>query len=91
MIVREWFVYMLACGPRGSLYVGRTTDVERRYDQHRAGTGGRFTRAFPPTAVAWVEGGHDASSSAIREAELKRWSRARKLRLAGEGGGKGST
>ncbi len=77
----EWFVYMLACGGAGSLYVGRTTDVERRYEEHRTGKGARYTRAFPPTAIAWSEGGHSASSSARREAEIKRWSRSKKLRL----------
>ena len=81
METTEWFVYMLACGDRGHLYVGRTTDVDRRFAQHRAGKGGRYTRAFPPTAIAWVESGHTASSSAKREAEVKRLGRAGKLRL----------
>jgi len=72
---------MVACGDGGHLYVGRTTDPDRRYAQHRAGTGARYTRANPPRALAWVEGGHTASSSGKREAELKRLRRSRKLAL----------
>jgi putative endonuclease len=79
----EWFVYLLRCGPRGHLYVGRTTDVGRRFEEHRSGRGARYTRAFPPTEIAWSEGGHTAGSSARREAEIKTWSRVRKLALIG--------
>jgi putative endonuclease len=79
----EWFVYMLRCGPNGHLYVGRTTDVDRRFGEHRDGRGAAYTRAHPPTAIAWAEGGHDASSSARREAELKRLTRREKVELIG--------
>jgi len=43
----SWFVYLLECQD-GSLYTGITTDVARRYAQHAAGTGARYTRARPP-------------------------------------------
>ena len=42
-----WWVYMLRCRD-GSLYTGVTTDVERRFAQHRAGTGAKYTRTHPP-------------------------------------------
>ena len=77
----EWHVYMLRCGPNGHLYVGRTTDVDRRFAEHRTGKGAAYTRAHPPTAIAWTEGGHDAGSSARREAELKALGRRGKLAL----------
>jgi putative endonuclease len=81
----QWFVYMLWCGPRRFLYTGRTTDVERRFEEHRSGTGARYTRAYRPTAVAWFESGHDASSSGKREAQIKRLSRSAKLALIAAG------
>ena len=77
----RWSVYILHCGPRGFLYVGRTTDLHRRFAQHRAGTGARYTRAFRPTAIVWSESGHDAHTSARREAQLKRLTRRQKLAL----------
>lgn len=78
---KRWFVYMLWCGPRRFLYTGRTTDVERRFEEHRNGTGARYTRAYPPSGIAWFESGHDASSSGKREAEVKKLSRSQKLAL----------
>ena len=77
----EWFVYMLRCGPRGALYVGRTTDVDRRFAEHVAGTGARYTRANRPTSIVWVEGGHSAASSGRREAEVKQLRRSKRLAL----------
>jgi putative endonuclease len=77
----EWFVYILECGPAGSLYTGRTTNVERRFREHASGRGAKYTRSHPPRRVAWSEGGHDASSSGRREAQIKRMSRSEKLAL----------
>ena len=77
----EWHVYILECDPSGSLYTGRTTDVERRFKQHTSGRGAKYTRSHPPRRVAWSEGGHDASSSGRREAQIKRMSRSEKLAL----------
>ncbi|HEY5970487.1 MAG TPA: GIY-YIG nuclease family protein [Pseudoxanthomonas sp.] len=43
----RWYLYLIECRD-GSLYTGITVDVERRYAQHVAGTGARYTRSHPP-------------------------------------------
>jgi putative endonuclease len=78
---REWHVYILECDPDGSLYTGRTTDPDRRLREHASGRGAKYTRSHPPRRMVWVEGGHDASSSGRREAEIKRLTRAQKILL----------
>ncbi len=45
-----WFVYLLECRD-GSVYTGITTDVARRYAQHAAGKGARYTRSHPPARL----------------------------------------
>ena len=45
--MRAWFVYLLECRD-GSLYTGIAVDVERRYAEHAAGKGARYTRSHPP-------------------------------------------
>lgn len=35
----------------GRVYVGRTSNLRRRLDEHAAGRGSAFTRLFPPTGV----------------------------------------
>lgn len=43
-------VYILELA-QGRVYVGHSTDRRRRIQQHMAGQGSAFTRAFPPTGV----------------------------------------
>ena len=50
MAATQWFVYLLECRD-GSLYTGITVDVSRRYAQHVAGTGARYTRSHPPSCL----------------------------------------
>lgn len=45
-----WYVYLIECTD-GSLYAGITTDVERRFAQHLAGKGARYTRSHRPLRV----------------------------------------
>ena len=65
----------------GSLYVGWTTDLERRLEEHVRGEGGRTTRNDPPDRLVYYESAEDIASAKGREAQLKRWSRAKKEAL----------
>jgi len=75
-----YFVYILECAD-GSLYTGITTDVERRFSEHKAGTGGHYTRAHGAKNMVYIEKRPDRSSALKREAEIKSWSRKEKLLL----------
>lgn len=72
-----WVVYLLRC--RGDrLYCGVTTDLDERFAAHAAGTGAKFTRAFPPIAIeaSVVVAGR---AEALRlEARIKRLPREQK-------------
>ncbi len=66
-----------------SLYTGITTDIHRRFKQHYDGKGARyFHSGRRPQQVVFQEQGHDRSSASQREAEIKRFSRREKIRLA---------
>ena len=75
-----WWVYMLRCRD-GSLYTGVTTDVERRFAQHRAGTGAKYTRSHPPEAIVYREELPDKPAALRRELAIKGLRREGKLRL----------
>ena len=75
-----YFVYLLECAD-GSLYTGVTTDVERRFVEHKNGTGGRFTRAKGAKRIVYSERQPNRSSAQKREAEIKSWPREKKLTL----------
>ena len=77
----QWFVYMIRTTDQ-SLYTGITTDVERRFAEHKSGrAGAKYFRGRSPEQVVLVESGYDRSSASIREAQIKKLSREQKLQL----------
>jgi putative endonuclease len=77
-----WSVYILKCAD-DTLYTGVTTDVERRVAEHNAvkGRGAKYTRARQPVVLFYSENHPDRSTAQIREAAIKRLSRAEKVAL----------
>jgi len=75
-----YFLYIIKCRD-GSLYTGITTDLDRRLDQHRKGTASHYTRARKIKGLVYSEKHPDRSSASKREAEIKGWTRERKLEL----------
>jgi len=67
----RWFVYLLECRD-GSLYTGITTDVARRYAQHLAGKGARYTRSRPPVRLLGHFPHPDRASASRAEHAIKR-------------------
>ncbi|MGN7919039.1 MULTISPECIES: GIY-YIG nuclease family protein [Lysobacter] len=59
-----WYVYLIECRD-GSLYTGIAVDVERRYAEHVAGKGARYTRSHPPLRLL-AQFPHPDRSSALR-------------------------
>ncbi|NQV88365.1 MAG: GIY-YIG nuclease family protein [Parcubacteria group bacterium] len=73
-----YFLYIIECG-NGSLYTGITTNVERRFNEHKNGTGGHYTRSHKAVRVVYTEKYPDRSSALKRESQIKAWSRQKKL------------
>lgn len=47
-----YWVYILRCN-NGNYYTGSTTDLQRRYQEHRNGSAKcKYTRSFRPLAIA---------------------------------------
>ncbi|MBB6185353.1 GIY-YIG nuclease family protein [Oleiagrimonas soli] len=73
-----WAVYLLECSD-GRVYTGIARDPEKRYAQHAAGKGARFTRSNPPQRLlgwVWVE----SKSAALKlEIAWKRLPRAERV------------
>ena len=77
---QNWSLYIIEASD-SSYYTGITTDVERRFEQHRDGTGAKFFNGRQPVAIVYREDGHDRSSASRREAEIKKLSRREKAEL----------
>lgn len=78
--VMSYVVYIMKCRD-GSLYTGITTDLTRRFRQHKKGKGGSYTRTHEVTKVVYVEKFRTRSEALEREAEIKGWRRKKKLTL----------
>ena len=79
-ITTTWFVYILRCAD-DSLYTGITTDLNRRFEQHNAGTASRYTRSRLPVTMVYHEIQADRSMALKRELEIKAMSRKAKEML----------
>jgi len=77
----DWKVYIIRCDDE-TLYTGVTTDLERRFREHRdLRCGAKYFNGRKPLEVVYSESGHDRSSACKREAVIKKLSRNEKLRL----------
>ena len=78
-----WYVYLLECRD-GSIYTGIATDVERRFAEHAAGRGARYTRSRPPLRLLARFEYPDRSTASRAEYAIKQLSPARKRALCEE-------
>jgi putative endonuclease len=79
-----YFVYLIECGDK-SLYTGITNDLDRRFNQHKDGSGGHYTSSKQVIKIVYTEQYPDKSSALKREAQIKRWRREKKLNLIKSG------
>lgn len=79
---QEWYLYMIECKD-SKLYTGITNDLDRRIKQHNRGKGCRFTKFRIPVKLIYKEIFSSKNEALKKEAEIKGWTRDRKLELAG--------
>lgn len=77
-----WFVYILLCQDH-SLYTGITNNLEKRFEEHKEGTGGAYTRAHGPLKIIYQEFAANRSEALKREAKIKSWPRNKKIKTLG--------
>jgi len=77
----NWAVYIIRCDD-DTLYTGVTTNLERRFREHRdLRCGAKYFNGRKPLEVVYSESDHDRSSACQREAAIKKLSREEKLNL----------
>lgn len=73
------YVYILKCRDK-TLYVGYSTNVEKRVHAHNAHKrGAKYTKARRPVTLVYKQGFRTLSRALKREYEIKQWTRAEKL------------
>ncbi len=80
----RFYVYLLADGPCGWLYVGATGDLSRRVAEHKAGRHPGYTAGRGIDRLVWFETHPSFDQAVLREKRIKRWRRAWKFMLVEE-------
>jgi len=76
-----FWVYILQCND-DTYYVGSTSDMERRLQQHNhSKAGAHYTKIRRPVALVYSEACVSYADARRREAELKRLTRQQKTAL----------
>ena len=74
-------VYILTSQPRGTLYIGVTSDLIARLWQHREEALPGFTKRHAVKRLVWYEMHATMDAAISREKQLKNWHRPWKLNL----------
>ena len=75
-----YYVYLLQCND-DSIYTGITNNLESRLKRHKEGSGSRYTRARGAEKILYTEEHPNKGAALKREAEIKSWTRQKKLDL----------
>lgn len=76
-----FFVYILECADK-TLYVGSTNNLQKRLHQHNhLKSGAHYTKIRRPVVLKYHEKFRNFNKARRREAELKRWTREKKMTL----------
>ena len=73
-------MYILRCGDN-TFYIGHTTKLDARLNQHITGLGAQHTALRLPIDVVYIEQCESIGAALERERQLKRWSAQKKAAL----------
>jgi putative endonuclease len=79
------YVYILASRPRGTLYVGVTSNLAQRMHQHREHLLEGFTSKHGIARLVWYAHGEDISGAIALEKKIKNRGRQSKVHLIEKG------
>jgi putative endonuclease len=79
-MARRPCVYILASPNERALYIGVTTNLGRRLEEHRLGLS-EHTSRYNITKLVYSEECDTAPDAIAREKQLKRWRREKKIAL----------
>ncbi len=78
------FVYIMTNTYRTTLYIGVTSNLKKRVEEHMEGLGSAFTKKYNLTDLIYFEEFSDINQAIQREKQLKNWHREWKLNLVKE-------
>ena len=80
-MARQPAVYILASKRNGTLYIGVTSDLQKRNWEHKTDLVDGFTKRYRVHRLVYYELHGDTLSAITREKQIKKWNRAWKMDL----------
>jgi putative endonuclease len=78
---RGGFVYIMSNAANTVLYIGTTSDLERRVTEHKTSATEGFTSRYRCTKLVYVEQAPTMAEAIVREKQIKEWKREWKNEL----------
>lgn len=78
--MKAGFVYIMASGRNGTIYIGSTSNLPKRGYEHREGLIEGFTKKYGCKTLVWYEGYDDIQEARATELRMKNWNRQWKLK-----------
>ena len=80
--MKTYYVYILASQARGTLYIGVSNSMERRYFEYLSAVNTQsFTAKYGVGRLVYYEETNDVETAIAREKQLKNWHRQWKINL----------
>jgi len=79
--MKSYYVYILASKRNGTLYVGVTSNLVKRINEHKEGAVLGFSKRYNVKKLVYYEETNDVQIALQREKRLKKWKRQWKLDL----------
>lgn len=73
--MKSYWVYIVCNRTRSTLYIGVTSDLQKRIAEHKAGEIDGFTKRYACHYLVYCEETHDVHAALLREKQLKKWNR----------------
>lgn len=81
MLNNNYYIYILASGKNGTLYIGVTSNIRKRIGEHKSGVVDGFTKRYDVDKLVYYEITNDIYIALAREKQLKHWNRDWKINL----------
>ena len=79
--MKSYYLYILASDRNGTLYIGVTSDLIKRIQQHKTKIMDGFSKKYDVRKLVHYEQTENIYSAIAREKALKKWNRAWKINL----------
>jgi putative endonuclease len=81
MTEKNYYVYVLTNWNNKVMYIGVTSNLERRVHEHKEKLVSGFTQKYNVIKLVYFEHTSDILSALNREKEIKKWRRSKKNKL----------